>query len=526
MVNGVGGQLIGSMGDGPLADIWTEIEFQLDKNPDLRAYLRKEGQKPYRKQIWQNDNVGDFRPGGFDGRAFRGVHAGQEIDLDEAAKAEDQQVFSEFFRASKPTAGARLYSVPDGRRGSPFYGICERAVPFDALVRAAGAGAEVTSLASARRASAAVAGADAAASADWRRRRFVKFNWPKTLMPPPFWDAAREAEAIERYGGRDSAGYVRNVLGGWGDPESSVFPWAQFAPCVRFVDDYLVCKLLRDNAAATIYLDVHRLSPGYQIRAGSDLEDDGGSGPAPLVEVYRGSFPFGNVVLEDVLRRFLEPPAAAVHLVGGADVGQNEETEIGFSELRGVHKRWRFRLQLRHFSYDDQAILLRQLDDVFRPDHGWGLDAGGVGKGLEDSVRGGPGGWQFDGRLTGFIFNTRMPAVDEHGEQLVDPATGRPRTIVVKELATQLLEKDMQRGLLVVPWDPDYIRDFPAHTSKLLPSGERTFRRVFDHVVDEKRVETLRLFELEHGLAATSSPAPAFAVPPGSRRDSLAMESY
>lgn len=510
-INGVGGQLVGAMGDGALADIWSEIEFQLDKNPGLRAYLRKESQKPYRKHTWLNDNVGDFRPGGFDGRAFRGVHAGLAIRLDEAAKAESPDVFSEFFRAAKPNASARLYSVPDGRRGSPFYGLCERAVPYDSIARSAGR--DVTSLAGA-----------AGENADWRRRRFTKFHWPKTLMPAPYWSEQREAEAIERYGGRDSAGYVRNVLGGWGDPEYSVFPWATFAPCVRLVDEYVVAKLLWDKTARTVYVDVHRLSHGYQVRSGSDLEDDGASGPAPLHELYRGSFEAGNLVLEDVLRPWLEIAAPGAHLVAGGDVGQNEETELGMSELRGVHYRWRLRIQLRHFSYDDQAKLVRQLDEVYRPDHGWGLDAGGVGKALEDSIRGGDGGWNFDGRLSGFIFNTRVPAVDESGEQLVDPASGRPRTIQVKELATQLLEKAMQRGELVVPWDPDYIRDYPAHTCKRLPSQERTFRGTGDHVIDEKRVEMLRLHELQFG--PTVAPELAFATPPGSRRDSASLGDF
>jgi hypothetical protein len=252
-----GGQLIAGFEDGNLDEIWDEVEWQLGANPWLRSQLKDTWQKPYRKQEWKNGNRNVFRPAGHDGRAFRGIHVAQRAFFDEVAKVENPVTLSEFFRALKPFAEGRLYSVPDGRRGSPFYQLCERAVPHEA--------------AAAARRPAPTAG-DGSAAVE-KRRRFTRFNWPKTLMPAPFWSPQREQEAIERYGGRDSSGFVRNVLGGWGDPEDTVFPWAKFSPCVRYVDEYRVAKILWDHATGTIYVDAWELSPGYELRAGSDIVD-------------------------------------------------------------------------------------------------------------------------------------------------------------------------------------------------------------------------------------------------------------
>src|SRR5690606_31982952 len=69
-----------------------------------------------------------FRPGGHDGEAFRGVHVNAFGMFDEAAKVKNKVIFSEFWRALKPGARSRIYSVPDGDRGSEFFRLTQQAV--------------------------------------------------------------------------------------------------------------------------------------------------------------------------------------------------------------------------------------------------------------------------------------------------------------------------------------------------------------------------------------------------------------
>jgi hypothetical protein len=287
------------------------------------------------------------------------------------------------------------------------------------------------------------------------------------------------------------------------------------------VPDYVVCKMLEDSATSTIYVEAHKLNPGYRVRQGSEaFSDNDGSGPAPLIEIYRDNFSIGNVELPLLLRRIFEPFGAGVHTVGGIDVGKlPDPTEIVLSKIRGRQRHWSTRLQLKGMSYDKQAEAIRAMDEIFRPDHGWGLDATGSGNVLEDFVRAGDGGYTISTRLTGFVLNSKGVARNpETGEESIDPATKLPRRVSYKELGTQLLERGFMRGLIVAPWDPDLIREFTSHTATKLRSGERQFTNTNDHLVDAKRVEELRLFEMEYG-SLLEVPI-HFTIPPDSARDS------
>lgn len=507
----VGGGLTAGAEDGNLDEIWDSIQFQVANSPFLRAMLDAKASKvkPYRKLVWRNGNVRRFRPAGHDGRAFRSIHVGGYANhFDEAAVPDDQVVFSEFFRALLPTGEAHLYSVPNGRRSSPYYQLCERALPF-------------TSLPPQHRRGLPRDGA----------RRFVKFQWPQTIKPEPWWGPVREAQAIERYGGRDTPGYVRNVLGMWGDPSDTVFPWRVFSPCVTFVDAYVVAKIQFDGNTKTYYVEAHQLNKGYQVRQGSDAfgegdEDEDRTELGPLVRIYRQDFTKGNLDLTNLLRRLFSEAAGKLgpHRVAGADIGQsNDPTEIGVSELIGEQSRWSLRLQLKGLGYGEQAEVFHAMDEIVAPDFGWGLDATGVGRAVEHHILDRPGGHNFQDRLTGYVFNSKTEVTDPStDEPLIDLATGRPGKISLKELATQTLEAALQAGRIVVPWDPDYLRDFPSHTATQLRNGERTFSGKNDHVIDEKRVEALRVLEVDGGVSA-----PILChVPANAGRDQTLMRDY
>lgn len=489
------GSLIGGALDVNLEQIWQEIEFQREANPLLASAIVDTRLKPYRDLVWRGQVTSRFRPCGHDGRAFRGEHIHGLLAFDEAAKPDNEDVFTEFFSRRMPGAEIRLYSVPDGRLGSPFARICQRATPYREGLELAQRGSEI---------------------------RWVKFNWPRTLMPPPHWTKAIELEELERYGGRDTPGYVRNVLGMWGDPEDSIFPWGRFSPCLELVDAYRVVKILDDTATGQIYVEAHRLNPSYQVRQGSEaLSDVEEHGPGALLEVYRDSFERHNFSLEPVLRRLFQPLPNGAHATAGCDVGQsNDPSEIHVNEERGGKSYLTARLQIKGMSYDQQAEAIAIMDRIFRPNFGWGMDSGGVGKALEDALRGTTANGHFRNqpdRLQGFVFNVKCDARNpETGEPLTSP-DGTVRRVSYKQLGTELLVSEFSRGRIGMPWDSDLIRDFSSHTAHQLRSGELSYSTVNDHTVDAQRVRALRRYELDFGQL--TSPPLTFALPPGSARD-------
>ena len=119
----------------------------------------------------------------------------------------------------------RIYSVPDGDRGTVYYRLKERAK----------------------------GNAKTGVESDFaKERKFRFYQWRKDQQPEPFWSDARRRFYIDVYGGEDSSGYKRNVLGEDGDPESAVFPWLQFSKCLRDIPDYRSLKVLVDNETVRV----------------------------------------------------------------------------------------------------------------------------------------------------------------------------------------------------------------------------------------------------------------------------------
>ena len=80
-----------------------------------------------------------------------------------------------------------------------------------------------------------------------KNMQFRLFQWPKTIMPAPFWSKARKKFYVEQYGGEDAPEYQHNVLGQDGDPENTVFPWHHFSHCIKDVPEYRCLKILVDS---------------------------------------------------------------------------------------------------------------------------------------------------------------------------------------------------------------------------------------------------------------------------------------
>lgn len=452
---------------GDIISACTQQIFYL--NPSLGKNLVKHVKHPHHEFHWINGHVTYFSPAGYEGAAFRGKHIKDELLFDEATKAKNPDIWNEFWRAGLPYANHRIYSVPDGDRTCTFYRLCKLAkgesldedddeAPDQAL--------------------------DDMGDLDFRL-----FNWPKTLQPEPFWSEKRRLVYIKRYGGEDSAGYVRNVLGQWGDPENCVFPWVQFGPCYVDIPDYRVAKFLVDAGTGTVRLTASSWSfaksdDGKKEEVEDVLDDrelslsrfKDSDSPDHFVKILRGIFKGKNGVF-----------------YVGCDLGYAQDpTEIVVREVFG--KTWRTiaRIHLKGVTYDLQAAILDAIDSIFNP-KGIGLDAGNAGSAVLSILQNEEKYEKknFDERLTGFQFSEVYDQIDEEGNLVEDKRLCRPKRVRAKDLGVDLNVKKMQRVEWEVPPDPDYRNYFTSYTYRQGPKY-RIFKSTDDHLVDAETFCTLR----------------------------------
>ena len=512
-----GDLLIAGAQDGNLDGIYDELEYQLQANPFLAGLVDRDRSKvkPYRKLVHAKlGNAMYFRPAGHDGRAFRGIHVSLAGLFDEAAIIGERQVFTEFWRALKPWAIARLYSVPNGVRETEFFRLAESVSETDALApipieRIPGVPVVAEGVAE-----------DELAK---RSRKFIKIRWPKTLMPWPFWSAERAAEYRDRYGGEDSPGYQQNVLGLQGDPQFSVFPWSRLAPCLRHIPEYRSLHLLWNAAEGTVSVQAYQLNAGYRVNAGraagDDEEDVLAAPPRDLLldDVYDAL----ELNVDRLLRQVFSPLPET--LAGGVDCGSSDDpTEIWLVAVRGPIHRVVGRIVLKRFDYPSQRSALRAVDELFRPSFGWGLDATGVGTALQHHLLEGeikPNGdrWTLDGRLSGIIANASVPdANPETGQLITNPRTGKAIEISAKEFGVRLLETRVANVSIELPHDPDLMRQMPGYRARTGKNGNRIFSDRDDHIVSALLTAEHRVFELELGGGHFS--APPLCIPAGLAR--------
>lgn len=458
-----GSGLIGAPQQTHLEEIIEALVDQFLWNPDLEPVLKKHKKHPHHAFYLTNGFKVDFRPSGHDGEAYRGIHVRTFAIKDEAAKDKNPRQWSEFWRAMKPSAVAKIYSVPDGDRSCEFFKLGQRAQGKD--------GGDIDRLAG--------------------NFDFKLFAWAKTLMPAPYWTAARKRFYEDQYGGVDSPGYKHNVLGEDGDPEDTVFPWHQFKYCIKEIPEYRALKIL--VKAGDNEVDVR----GYKCRMAG-----GGGDPVPetvivIDETMRASTFFdlvgGDSDFTRLIRSFFESVPGAKR--GGADLGfSGDPSEMYIKNIIGKKERLVARLQLKHVTYDQQCQALNALDDVYGPKASliWGTDFGNAGSAVAHDLQGLDiyAKKDFEDRLRGFMFGATTDNVDEDGEAVIDAKTGKPARITLKELATDILTKKMQRQELEYPPDPDIVLYYTNHTVRI---GERhrIYKKEDDHMIDADRTQIL-----------------------------------
>jgi hypothetical protein len=528
-----GSVLVGSALDGDLDEIWEEVEWQLSANPFLADSLRSRTTKPYRRLTWRNGLRVLFRPAGHDGRAYRGIHVRGWLLHDEAAKVVNPRSWSEFWRAAKPGCEIRIYSVPTGDRQCTFQRIADNAVPADSVVPDDTPKLTVEHLL--RPTSATTPEGTRALARDLGGRVWVRFHWPKTIMPHPFWCEERRQEFVGFYGGPDEPGYVHNVLGLPGDPEYSLFPERLLRPALTWIPDYLSVSFRWDSRAGQLDGLSRRLNPSYPWGEEGEPQPPEDDDPeeaeaADVLQPYLTVLQDGldmsgwdrwdaerrREVIADLARFFVRPLPG--DLTAGVDVGSATVTEILFERRRftpdTLSDTLVLRIHLTGWNWYAQRDFILALDAILKPAGGWGFDATGVGRVLVDLLT--PG---LDDRLSGYVFNRSTPAIDPTtGEAQLDPASGREVLISYKELGTQLIERRLHGRGLELPFDPE-VRHLLANHTYSQSGDARRFSKLNDHLVDALRVAELR--KLTADWAAVSTPPLRHATPTGSAIASL-----
>lgn len=404
-----------------------------------------------------------YRPGGHDGEAFRGVHVSAFGLFDEAAKVKNAVIFSEFWRALKPGCRSRVYSVPDGDRSTEYF----------RLTQTAQLGLPVG------------------------RDGFRLFRWQQTMKPPPFWDDQREADMLRRFGGRNTPGYQRNVLGEHGQAENPVWPWAVMLPNVVDMPAYRVIKLHADGEADQLTVEAQRVelafNEGRKVGSYAWLDDRS----EPLQPLLKGDDAARRRHLAELLRSYLPAPAAGVYWAG-ADLGErNDPTEIILSEEIGTVLHDRVRIHARGFPYHLQEDLIAALDTLFGNTPFWGVDLGSAGTTVVKDLIGVDrfADCAFEGRMVGFHFQQSVECIGEDGEVLEDEdrKTGDKKVLTApaKHWATQCISARMQANGYALAYDNDVLNAMSTQTAR---AGAKwpIYSKADDHAPDARRQQMLR----------------------------------
>jgi hypothetical protein len=404
-----------------------------------------------------------YRPGGHDGEAFRGVHVNAFGLFDEAAKVKNKVIFSEFWRALKPGCRARVYSVPDGDRGSEYFRLTQTAQ--EGLPPG--------------------------------KRGYRLFRWQQTMKPAPFWSPERDAEMVRRFGGRNTPGYQRNVLGEHGQAENPVWPWGVLLPNVVDRPDYRVVKLHADSEADRLAVEVHAvdlsMQDGRKIGSYRTLYDDA----EPLRPLLRGRDDDRREAMRAILRPYIRGAAMGVFWAG-ADLGErNDPTEIVLSEQVGGTFVDLVRIKAIGFPYHLQEELIAALDGLYGHLPYWGADLGSAGTTVVKDLIGVDrfADCRFEDRLIGFHFQQSVECIGEDGQVLQeeDKRSGEQITLTApaKHWATQCISARLQSGGYALPYDPDVLNAMATQTAR---EGAKwpIYSKQDDHIPDARRQQMLR----------------------------------
>jgi hypothetical protein len=400
--------LVAAPHQGHLDTLIEEIEFQLDANPDLYASiaLTKYGKpkihrKPYFRLEFTNGSTIYFRPAGAYGDAFRSLHV-ERIWVDEGAWLTERS-WKALRQCLKADGRLRIYSTPNGLRDTTYYRLT-------------------------------------------LSPQFRVFRWPSWLNPT--WSDEREAQLVEFYGGKETAGWQHEVAGEHGKPSYGAFNIEHLNLCRQEVLEYQKVEI-----------------------TGEELKDcDSEDASTERLEMLM------NLM-----------PQTGVYWVGG-DLGYtNDPTElVVFREVEVAERpvlRMVLRVHMEHVAYPHVAQAIALLERMYTP-VGIGVDNGGNGMAVVQDLltldRFKPLG--LDGRLKGFDFGGMTTLAVRDGKEV------KKRT---KELMTSLINGALQRRAIVLPIDDSEIEDQFTTQTYTLNGGNVVYSKGNDHIIDAVRCAML-----------------------------------
>ncbi|HUW60891.1 MAG TPA: recombinase family protein [Candidatus Bathyarchaeia archaeon] len=417
-----GSGLVAAALAGQLLAIWEEIEFQLENNPRLEACIargrnghRKMQRFPYPRLEFTNGSVLYFRPAGTYGEAFRSLHV-DRVWVDEGAWL-SEDAWRALRQCLKAGGKLRVYSTPNGMRNATYYRLTN--------------------------------------SPRWR-----VFRWPSWLNPN--WTPNHEADLLEFYGGRATAGWQHEVAGEHGAPSYGAFHPEHLALALQDVPEYR--KIVITNAELEdcqseleteqrfeTLLNIWPDSAQYYLGADLGYTND----PTEIL-VFRQDTPKKSPDCSPPDSR-LQTPDCSLRLV--------------------------LRVHMEKVAYPHIAQCLAVIDSLLAP-AAIGIDNGGNGLAVIQELMSldkyKPRA--FDGRLFGFDFGGVTPF------ELPNGAQTKKRT---KELMTSLINKALQRREIVFPaTDPEIPDQFLTQTYSL-NNGAVTYSKGNDHIIDATRCMVL-----------------------------------
>jgi len=296
------------------------------------------------------------------------------------------------------------------------------------------------------------------------------FRWPSWTHPS--WSAEREAELVEFYGGKDTAGWQHEVAGEHGKPSYGAFN-------VEYLDR---CR--------TDIIEYQKIAITGEALAACETE----------AEVF------------DRLEMLLNlGPHHGTYWVGG-DLGYtndpteivvfHEEKEDGRSYVRLV-----LRIHMEHVAYPHIAEVIALMERYYSP-LGIGVDKGGNGLAVVQELT------TLD-KYRELGLEAKLHGYDFGGAVTIALKDGRPLKKRTKEYMTSLINRGFQRRELLLPESDLEIEDqFTTHTY-MLANGKVIYSKGNDHIVDAVRCAMLardqdRLDDME---VITDMPMPLLTDP-------------
>ena len=401
--------LVAAPQQGHLDTIIEEIECQIAANEQLAASVapnaqgrQKPTRDPYFRLEFTNGTVLYFRPAGPDGEAFRSLHVNR-IWVDEGAWL-PEKAWQALRQCLKAGGVFRVYSTPNGLRGSTYHHLTE--------------------------------------SRDWR-----VFRWPSWLNPS--WSAQREAELVEFYGGKGSAGWQHEVAGEHGKPSHGAFNAELLDLCRVDIPEY------------------HRIEILGEALTACETEEEAFDRLEMLLNLA---------------------PQDGTFWVGG-DLGYtNDPTElVVFRETQGEEKRPArlvLRVHMEHVAYPHIAVAIGILERYYCP-MGIGLDNGGNGLAVVQELT------TLD-KFRSLGLGPKLRGYDFGGMVTVAERDGCPLKKRTKEYMTSLINRAFQRRELLLPHSDREIEDqFATQTYTFASNNAVVYSKGNDHIVDAVRCAML-----------------------------------